>query len=191
MEKIKIGFVPAHREPFDEDWAVQMRKRCLDAFSKVPQLEIVVPDEKLLRKGCLRDDRDAEKTVRLFQEEGIDGLIIGTMTFGDEVAALAVASAFRDCPVLLFGTKEGPITAQGCRKADSFCGTLSISSGLHRRRIPFVFAGIVFPEEEIFIESVSDFVRVCAVVKGFIGARIGLVGPGRSALRPASSARMP
>jgi L-fucose isomerase-like protein len=145
--------------------------------SRVPQLEIIVPDEQLTRQGCVRDDQDAEKTIRLFQKKRIDGLMIGTMTFGDEVSALALASAFPDLPVLLFGTKEGAFTAQGCRRADSFCGTLSISSGLYRRRIPFIFAGIVFPEEESFLESTSDFVRVCSVVRGFIGARVGLVGP--------------
>jgi len=177
MGNIKIGFVPAHREPFDEDWAARMRQRCLTAFSTLTQVEVVVPDEKLTRRGCVRDDGDAEKVVHLFREEGIDGLIIGTMTFGDEVSALAVASAFPDLPLLLFGTKEGPFTEDGGRRSDSFCGTLSVSSGLHRRGIPFVFAGIVFPEEDDFLESVSDFVRVCSIVKGFIGARIGLVGP--------------
>ncbi len=177
MEKIKIGFVPAHREPFDEDWAAQMRKRCLDVISRVPRLEIIVPDEQLTSRGCVRDDEDAEKTIRLFQEKGIDGLMIGTMTFGDEVSALSIASAFQDLPVLLFGTKEGAFTPEGCRRSDSFCGTLSISSGLYRRGIPFVFAGIVFPEEESFLQSISDFVRICSIVRGFIGARVGLVGP--------------
>jgi len=37
MEAIKIGFVPAHREPFDENWAAQMRRRCLDAFSAIAE----------------------------------------------------------------------------------------------------------------------------------------------------------
>jgi L-fucose isomerase-like protein len=177
MEPIKIGFVPAHREPFDEDWASKMRRRCLDAFPRSAQVEITVPDEKLTKNGCVRDDGEAEKVIALFREKGIDGLIIGTVTFGDEVSALSVAAAFRDRPVLLFGTKEGPFTADGNRKSDSFCGTLSISSGLHRRQIPFLFGGIVFPEEADFQEKVADFIRVCAISRGFIGARIGLVGP--------------
>ncbi len=177
MDKIKVGFVPAHREPFDEEWAVQMRSRCLEAFSKVEELELIVPDEKLTEKGLVRDDLDAEKTINVFRKEGVDGLIIGTMTFGDEVSAIAVASAFPGIPVLLFGTKEGPFKPDGGRKSDSFCGTLSISSGLYRRKIPFVFAGIVFPEEEIFLHSVENFVRICSVVKGFVSARVGLVGP--------------
>ena len=177
MKTLKIGFVPAHREPFDENWAAQMRRRCLDAFPTRPLLEIIVPDEKLTKSGCVRDDIEAEKAIDLFKAKGIDGLIIGAVTFGDEVSALAIASAFRERPVLLFGTKEGPFTADGNRRSDSFCGTLSISSGLHRRQIPFMFGGIVFPEEEKFKTTVTDFLRVCTIARGFIGARIGLVGP--------------
>ena len=154
-----------------------MRRRCLDALSKVEELEIVVPDEELTQKGLVRDDEDAERTIQLFGKEKIDGLIIGTMTFGDEVSAIAVASAFPGIPVLLFGTKEGPFKPDGGRRSDSFCGTLSVSSGLYRRKIPFVFAGIIFPEEETFLESVRNFVHVCSIVKGVVGARLGLVGP--------------
>ncbi len=48
MENIKLGFVPAHREPFDDDWAVNMRKRCLGAMSRVKGLKIIAPDGKLI-----------------------------------------------------------------------------------------------------------------------------------------------
>jgi L-fucose isomerase-like protein len=174
--EVKIGFVPAHREPFDENWAVEMRSRCLKTFSKIKGLKAIVPEKETVN-GLVRDDADAEKTIKLFKEASIDGIIIGTMTFGDEVSALAIASAFSDKPILLFGTKEGPFKPDGGRRSDSFCGTLSVSSGLHRRNIKFLFAGIVFPEEKEFLQDVSDFVRVCSIVKGFIGAQVGLVGP--------------
>jgi L-fucose isomerase-like protein len=177
MEKLRLGFVPAHREPFDRTWAEKMRERCLKSFAQHKSMEIVVPDADLTQGGCVRDDREAEKVIALFKEKNIDGLIIGTMTFGDEVSALTVASAFSNRPIFLFGTKEGPFTADGNRRSDSFCGTLSISSGLHRRHLPFLFGGIVFPEEEDFQDNVDNFVRVCAIARGFLGARIGLVGP--------------
>jgi L-fucose isomerase-like protein len=177
MKNIKLGFVPTHREPFDEAWAEKMRRRCLDAASKIEGLEIVVPDVSTTLGGLVRNDEDAEKTIKLFHEKGIDGVLIGTMTFGNEVASLAVASAFQSLPILLFGTKDDAITEQGTRRSDSFCGTLSISSGLYRRKIPFVFGGIAFPEEKNFVSCLEDFVRVCSITRGFIGARIGLVGP--------------
>jgi L-fucose isomerase-like protein len=177
MDSIKIGFVPAHRESLSEDWASQMRKRCLKVFSKIPGLEIVVPDESLTKNGFVRNNAEAEKVIRFFQNQGIEGLIIGTMTFGDEISTLSIATAFRDKPLLFFGTKENEVPPCGVRTSDSFCGTLSISSGLHRREIPFVFAGLVFPEEKSFQKYISDFVSTCSIVKGFIGAKIGLVGP--------------
>jgi L-fucose isomerase-like protein len=177
MQKIKIGFVAAHREPFDEEWAVEMRQRCLEAFPAIKDIEIVVPDETLTAGGLVRNDQDAERTINLFKQKEIDALIIGTMTFGDEVSALTLATAFRHLPILLFGTKEDAFSADGGRKSDSFCGTLSISSGLFRRHIPFLFGGVIFPEEAVFVEKVRNFVRVSAIVRGFVGARVGLVGP--------------
>ena len=176
MDKLSIGFVPAHRVPFDEEWAISMRHRTLDALSKVEGLEVVVPDENWTQNGLVRDDNDAEAVVDLFTSAGVSGVIIGTMTFGDEISAVSVAEAM-GVPVLLFGTKEGDFVADGNRRSDSFCGTLSISSGLYRRKIPFTFGGIFFPEEEPFVASVDDFVRTCAIAQGFYGARIGLVGP--------------
>jgi L-fucose isomerase-like protein len=176
MEKVTIGFVPAHRVPFDEEWAIEMRQRTLSALSRVPGLEVVVPDENWTQGGLVRDDHDAEAVIDLFGNAGVSGVIIGAMTFGDEISAVSVAEAL-GVPVLLFGTKEGAFTEDGNRRSDSFCGTLSISSGLYRRKIPFSFAGLFFPEEEGFVAAVEDFVRSCSIAQSFYGARIGLVGP--------------
>lgn len=70
------------------------------------------------------------------------------MTFGDELATLAIVEEFEKLPTLLFTTKEGPFLPGGSRKSDSFCGTISIASGLKRRGINFSFAGIYFPEKK-------------------------------------------
>ena len=79
--KVKIGFVPSHRSIFDENWAINMRKRCLEVFSSIEGLEIIVPDEKVTRNGLVSSEEDADKTICLFREKEIDGVIIGTMTF--------------------------------------------------------------------------------------------------------------
>ena len=175
MSKIRLGFVPTHRYPFDEDWAVEMRQRCLNAFHSMECIEVVAPSVGLIHNGLVRDDTGAKATIDLFAERGVQGIMIGTMTFGDELAAASVAEAL-DLPVLVFGTKEGPFTADGARRSDSFCGTLSATSALYRRKIPYLFAGIVWPEEEAFARSVETFARACAAVKGFFGARVGMVG---------------
>ena len=179
-EKMRIGFVPAHREPFSEEWAVDMRRRTLkvlEAISKESQVEFIAPEETFTPKGLVRDDSDAEKVIQLFKTKNLAGIIIGTMTFGDEISAVSIAEKIPEAPVLLFSTKEGPFTEDGGRRSDAFCGTLSISSGLYRRRIPFTFLGNCFPEEEIFSQGIKSFLGACSAVKGWIGAKIGLVGP--------------
>lgn len=175
MDKIRLGFVPSHRYPFDEEWAVEMRRRSIDALSAVPGVEIVVPSVGLIHNGLVRDDVGARATVDLFAQRGVQGIVIGTMTFGDEVSAVSIAEAL-DVPVLVFGTREGPFTGDGGRRSDSFCGTLAITSGLYRRKIPYLFTGIVWPEEPALAHAVRIFARACAAVDAFYGARIGMVG---------------
>ncbi len=177
METVKLGFVPAHRVPFDEQWARDMRRRCLSVMQQQPGIEWVVPDEGLTEGGIVRNDEDAEKVTKLFRDQGVQGIVIGAMTFGDEVSAVAVAQSLSGLPVLLFGTKEGDFLPDGGRRSDSFCGTLSIASGLYRRRIPFVFAGILFPEEPLFAQEINRFAGTCNTIKNFMGAKIGLIGP--------------
>jgi L-fucose isomerase-like protein len=181
MDKIRLGFIPSHRYPFDEEWAVEMRRRTIDTLGAVPGVEIVVPSVGLIHNGLVRDDTGARATIDLFAQRGVQGIIIGTMTFGDEVSAVSIAEAL-DVPVLVFGTKEGPFTSDGGRRSDAFCGTLAITSGLYRRKIPYLFAGIVWPEEPSVAHAVWIFARACAAVDAFYGARIGMVG-----LRPERS----
>jgi hypothetical protein len=67
MKPLKIGFLPAHREPFDETWAIEMRRKCLDAFRLNSLVQVIVPDEELTRGGCVRNDGEAEKTINLLR----------------------------------------------------------------------------------------------------------------------------
>jgi len=176
--KVRLGFVPSHRLVFkkSEQWAKELRDRTLRVLNQIDCLEVITPDEKLTGNGLVQTDEDAEKVIRLFKERDVDGIIIVAVDFGDEIPAALVASALSK-PIILFATKEPPFTENGGRVSDSFCGTLSIGSALYRRKIPFVWGGIVFPEEKEFAKSIEDFARTCAIVKGFLGAKIGLVGP--------------
>lgn len=189
---VKIGFVPSHRHYGDgpmPDWCVKMRADALTALQSVPGLQIVVPqpcpeDRTRLdaEKGYTPDGAvwnldHAEVVADYFIREKVDGVIIGTLDFGDERSAVKVAERVGK-PVLLYATKE-PEVPEGpslARVSDSYCGTLSIGAGLHRRQLPFTFAGIFFAEEPGFHQAVEKFVRAVAVVKGLMNARIGQVG---------------
>ncbi|MGQ9781561.1 MAG: L-fucose/L-arabinose isomerase family protein [Nitrososphaeria archaeon] len=177
MTKIRIGFVPLHRKGFDEKWAVDMKNRVIKASEKFDAMKLIYPDSSITNLGLVCDEMEARKTIHLFKEKDVDGILLGTMNFGDELAGVTVAEAFKGYPLMVFGTKEPETKPIGFKSSNSFCGTLSLASDLHRRKMPFVFSGVVFPEEKAFLKSLENFMRVIAIVRSFVGARVGLVGP--------------
>jgi len=175
---IRIGFVPSHRTPFNKEWAIDMRDRVIRSIGEnIKEVELVYPDKELTDGGLVTFAEDAKKTIKLFKEKDIKGLIIGMMTFGEEIPNLLVAEAFGNIPIQVFATREGPFTKDGNRKSDSFCGTISTASGLVRRNIKFDFSGIYFPEEEEFISNIRKFSKSVLANTGFIGMKIGALGP--------------
>ncbi len=175
--KVKIGFVPLHRVPFDDEWGRELKHKLIEAMSSTGVADLVYPDESLTEKGLVRNDDEAKKVVSLFKEKGVQGIAMGTVTFGEELAGATVAEAFKGYPMAVFGTEEPPQLEGGFRRSDSFCGTLSLSSALTRRKIPFVFFGIVKPDDLSFKEKFEDFARATAVVSRLRNARLGLLGP--------------
>ena len=172
---VRIGFLPAMRFPFSHAWCSKMRQRTLDAATKVPGLTLVAPDESVTPYGVVQNDDQAQAAIAFFKTQNIDGLLIGAMDFGDEISAATVAKALGK-PTMLFSTKEGPARPDGERVSDAFCGTLSIGVALRRRKVPFLFAGNFFPEEDAFVAELSSFTSVVAGAKAFLGARLGQVG---------------
>ncbi|MGI6367955.1 MAG: L-fucose/L-arabinose isomerase family protein [Anaerolineae bacterium] len=182
MTTVKIGFVPGKRDSraYTNEWAMEMKRRTIAALADVPGLEIVTPDENLTQAGTVRNDDEARQVIKLFRDEGVDGILIGGMDFSDEISSILVAEAFPGVPVMVFATEEAPdlyLPTMEDQTSDSFCGTLSIASGLYRRNIPYLFYGYCNPEDAAFVAAVGRFVRTCAVVRAFRGAYIGQIGP--------------
>ena len=177
MHKVKIGFLPSHRAPFDDEWGAQMRARCLKVMEKTPGIEVVVPDGSMTEKGLVRNLQEARTVLRLFKEKEVVGVIVGGMTFGHETSAVGVTIAGLPpgTPVLHFATK-GRVNDDGTRPSDSWCGQFMITSALKRRRIVFEHIPTCFPEEAVFASGVARFVRACAATQAFRGARIGQIG---------------
>jgi len=190
--KVRLGFVPSYRFSCTP-WCKKMREDSLTAFSEVKGMEVIVPqpssDGKTLDpengytpNGTVSNLDQAEVVAEYFQRQKVDGLILCPLDFGDERSAAKIAEKLK-VPVLLYATKEPPAFDDSglSRASDSYCGNLSMASGLYRRKIPFHYAGIFFPDEHEFKNEVQEFVRAVAVVKGFKGARFGQVG-----VRPSS-----
>jgi len=190
--KVKIGFVPSYRFSCTP-WCQKMRDDSLATLAQISGMDVVVPqpspDGKSLDpergytpNGTVNNLDEAEAVAEYFMREKVDGLILCPLDFGDERSACKVAERLK-VPVFLYATKEPPgMDDSGMsRVSDSYCGNLSMASGLYRRKIAFHYAGLFFPDEPELKEEVQDFVRAVAVVKGMKGARVGQVG-----VRPAS-----
>ena len=134
MQKVKVGFVPSHRVPFGEEWAADIRARCLKVMEKVPGLEVVVPDTSMTQSGVVRNLQDARKVVKLFRDQEVVGVILGGVTFGHETSAVGgvLAEMPKGTPVLHFATK-GKVNEDGTRPSDSWCGQFMITSAMKRR----------------------------------------------------------
>lgn len=184
---VKLGFVPSYRLRWT-DWTEQMRRESIAALSGVDGVEMVYPavaaDEGAAAgvpgavvHGAVHTLDEAEKIAAYFAGEQVDGLVLCPLDFGDERSAAKIAERL-GVPVLLYATKEPPARqdASLARVSDSYCGNLSMAAGLHRRHIPFHFAGLFFPTDPALTTAVEQFASAVAVVRGLRHARIGQVG---------------
>ncbi len=185
--KVKLGFVPSYRF-FFSPWCAKMRDESLAVLRSIEGVEVVVPEaapegvapnpaEGTTRTGAISGLDDGEGVAEFFRRQGVDGIVLCPLDFGDERSASKIAEKL-GVPVLLYATKEPPAVenASLARVSDSYCGNLSMASGLYRRDIPFRYAGIFFPEDEELRYEFEIFVAAVAVVKALKGARIGQVG---------------
>ena len=178
MRRVKIGFIPSTRDPFSRDWGAKMRARCIAAVRRLPGLELVVPSPDLTDRGLVGSIEDGRKTLALFREQGIAGVLLGGMTFGHETSAVGIiiAGMPKGTPVLHFATKGAPIGPNGLRASDSWCGQFMMTSAMKRRGIKYEHIPTCFPDEPVFAAHVSRFVRTCAANQAFHGARFGQIG---------------
>jgi len=186
--QVRIGFVPSYRFRYTE-WCQKMRDDSLAALARIEGLEVVVPQPGELDPvkgttphGMVNNLDEGEAIAGYFQSRKVDALILCPLDFGDERSAAKIAEKLA-VPTMLYATKEPPAPDDAglSRVSDSYCGTLSMASGLYRRKIPFHYAGLFFPDEPEFQAAAETFVRAVGVVKLLKGARIGQIG-----VRPAT-----
>jgi L-fucose isomerase-like protein len=178
MLEAKIGFVPSNWEDWNGgNYAEAIRDRCVSVLESIPGIDLVVPSKELTHIGCVSSIEDARKAIALFRAEDIQGLIIGNMDFGMEVAIGALMNGIRkDMPILHFATRSAPYLANGSRMTDTWCGQFMTTSALKRRGFAFEHVLTSNPEDSYFKDRVEAFSRAVNAISRFKGARIGLLG---------------
>lgn len=176
MNSLKIGFIPAHRDLMDEEYAKNIKNIFINKFKKFKEIDVIYPDDTATKNGLVRSEKDAEYVLKLFYENNIDAIIIGAITYGDEKSVFTIVEKFKDIPVFLFAVKDPEIPDNKYFKSAASCGAMPISFGLHRRNIKFTFGGIFGIEDKDFEKKVNLFIKVVFAVKKFKYARIGMIG---------------
>jgi L-fucose isomerase-like protein len=177
--KLKLGFVPANRRYFSTEMAAKARGEALDVLAALG-IQAVVPDVSMTEAGCVKNRDEGRKCGELFRREGVDGIIVGAVNFGDEQGCMAaIQGSGVKVPVLIYGCQEEQPLALGKPRRDAFCGLLSIAEGLRQTGVRYTVAQrpICLPTDDSFRTEVDHFSRVCRVLKGIRGLRIGQIGP--------------
>lgn len=174
----KLGFIPANRGFFSKELAKKMRDETVAAMKRLG-IQVVVPDESATKVGCVETRQEAEHAAKLFRREGVHGIVIGAVNFGEEQGvAWCVKKAALNVPILIYGCQEEERLTMTTKRRDSFCGLLSIGEVLRQIGAKYTVAQrpICYPSDESFSEDLDLFVRVCRVVDGLRNARYGQIG---------------
>lgn len=150
--------------------------------------EIVMIEESATKYGAIESYDDALKCAELFKSnrDRIDGVIVVLPNFGDEVGVSStLALAKLDVPVLVVAADDCLDELDLAHRRDAFCGKLSVCANLNQNGIPFTNTKThTLPlDSEVFDAEVDRFSRICAVVGGMKGARIGAIGTRPDAFR--------
>ena len=159
-QTLTLGFVPGDRPGFSTEWALRMRDRCVTALKQIPNVKLVLPNPEFTSKGLVSNIDQAAQVADQFKSMAVNRLLLGTMNFGDEEALSEIARQLEPegASVMLFGTHDA-VDSEGIRaKSDAFCGTLSASMNLHMAGVPFIFSGIMDPDQGQFLDSVKEFI---------------------------------
>jgi L-fucose isomerase-like protein len=111
--------------------------------------------------------------------EEIDGILVVLPNFGDEkgVADTIKLSGLK-VPVLVQAYPDDLNAFDVVRRRDAYCGKISVCNNLRQYGFQYSLTTLhtSSPKSESFKKDLDQFVRVCAVVKGLKGARVGAIG---------------
>lgn len=174
LSQIKLGFAPTRRNIFSADAAIEFANR---TRVKLDKMGVNYVDIKEVNSdGLLYDDDGMHKIADKFKAAKIDGLFLANENFGTEYECARLAKQL-DVPVLLWGPKDEAPAADGSRLRDTQCGLFAIGKVLRRFQVPFTYLVNVDLDDPEFVRGVTDFIKVCNIVKTFKNTRILQVGP--------------
>jgi L-fucose isomerase-like protein len=175
-----LGVIIGNRDFFPDQLVAEAREDIVRLFAErgINAVMVTLEETKL---GGVETHAEARKCADLFRRrrDEIDGVLVSLPNFGDEKGvADTLKLADLDVPVLVQGYPDDLNQLGVSRRRDSFCGKISVCNNLVQAGIKFTLtekhvSPIISPS---FAADLDQFLRVCRVVNGVRGVRLGAVG---------------
>lgn len=179
-EKLTFGLIVGTRNIFNFKLAQEARVQLLSIMDELGY-DYFILDKEETPSGAIETLDDARKCAKLFSEnrDKIDGIIVVLPNFGDELGIVNTLNLAKlDVPLLIQACDDENDKVDVKSRRDAFCGKLSVCNNLYQYGIPFTDTTYhTYPlDSELFRKDVDRFARVCRVVNGLSGARVGAIG---------------
>jgi L-fucose isomerase-like protein len=180
MKKINVGLIVGTRGFFPSSLAVKGRKEMIKVLEK-QGFNVMIPSEDATPHGAVESISDAKIYGRYFREnsETIQGIIVTLPNFGDELGVVeTLERSGLNVPVLVHAWDDKTAEMDISHRRDAFCGKLSVCNNLYQRGISFTNTTLhtCSIESKEFLSDIDRFGKVCRVVSGLRGARLGAIG---------------
>lgn len=175
-----LGVLFGNRDFFPDQLVSEARDDLLKLFAERGIRPVMVSPEET-KLGGIETHADARRCADLFKRhrDEIDGVLVVLPNFGDEKGVTDVLKLARlDVPVLVQAYPDDLNQLGVTRRRDAFCGKISVCNNLVQAGIKFSLTKkhVSRPDSECFRADLDQFVRVCRVVNGVRGVRLGAVG---------------
>jgi L-fucose isomerase-like protein len=175
-----LAVIIGNRDFFPDQLVAEARDDVIKLLGQRGVRPVMVSPEQT-KLGGIETHSDARRCAELFRQhrDEIDGVLVMLPNFGDEkgVADTLKLSGL-SVPVLVQGYPDDLNQLGVTRRRDAFCGKISVCNNLVQAGIKFSLTTkhVSHPGSESFRGDLDRFVRVCRVVKGLRGVRLGAVG---------------
>lgn len=175
-----VGVIIGNREFFPDQLVAEAREDIVKLLAECGVRPIMVtPKETKL--GGIETHADASKCAELFKRhrDEIEGLLVVLPNFGDERGVTdTIKLSGLNVPVLVQAYPDNLNQLGVARRRDSFCGKISVCNNLVQSGIKFTLPKqhVSDPLSENFRADLDSFLRVCRIVKGLRGVRLGAIG---------------
>lgn len=175
-----LGVIVGNRDFFPDQLVTEAREDIEKLFGENGITPIwVSPEETKL--GGVETHAEARICAELFRKhrEELDGILVVLPNFGDEkgVADVLKLSGL-NVPVLVQAYPDDLNQLGVTRRRDGFCGKISVCNNLVQAGINFTLTSkhVTQINSADFKVDLDKFIRVCRVVNGLSGVRLGAVG---------------